>query len=110
MPSQVDHYAAVAVFVRIAEAGNFTAAARSLGLSTSQVSRTLAALEQRLGAQLVNRSTRKLTLTDSGRTLFDRSRLLLSDLDDAAEAVREAGPRRGARCASPRRSSSASAT
>lgn len=91
MPSQVEHYGAIAVFVRIASTGSFTVAARSLGLSTSQVSRTLAALEGRLGAQLVNRSTRKLSLTDAGRLLFDRGRLLLADLDDAVEAVHEAG-------------------
>ena len=64
----------VAVFVRVAEIGNFTKAARALRLPTSSVSRAVANLEEELGVRLINRSTRKLSLTSSGDSFFRRMR------------------------------------
>ncbi len=91
MPSKVEKYAAIGVFVKIAEAGSFTHAGKSLGLSTSQVSRTLAALENQMGVRLVNRSTRRFSLTEPGKRLYERCRGLLGDVDEAVESVREEG-------------------
>jgi hypothetical protein len=62
----------IATFVKVAEAGSFTAAAAALGLPKSSVSRSVAGLEADLGVLLVQRTTRKLALTDAGRSLFGR--------------------------------------
>ena len=56
----------VSVFVRVVEAGSFSAAAKRLGLPTSSVSRSVAGLEDELGVRLLHRTTRKLTVTDAG--------------------------------------------
>lgn len=64
----------VGTFVRVMETGSFTAAARELGLPKSSVSRRVSALEQALRVRLLQRSTRKLVLTESGRLYFDRAR------------------------------------
>lgn len=75
-------------FVRIAETGNITRAARSLGLSLPMASRHLRWLEKELGIPLVHRTTRQLHLTDAGQEFAMRARALLVDLDDAKEALR----------------------
>lgn len=75
------------VFVRVVADGGFTAAAASLGVSKSFVSRQLGALEDRLGARLLNRTTRKLTLTDIGTVFYERCRRILDELTDAQGAV-----------------------
>jgi Bacterial regulatory helix-turn-helix protein, lysR family len=64
----MDKFAAMRVFVRIADAGNLSAAGRQLGLSLTSVSRRLMALEEVLGTALVERTTRHLSLTESGRS------------------------------------------
>lgn len=82
------------VFVRVVELGGFTAAARVFGLTPSAVSKLLSRLEARLGARLMNRSTRKLRLTPEGEAYYDRSVRLLADLDEAErEAAAGACPR-----------------
>ena len=58
------------VFARIVQAGSFTAAAKGLGMPKSTVSRKLSELEERLGTRLIQRTTRKLSLTDVGRTYY----------------------------------------
>src|SRR5260370_14819589 len=78
-------------FVRIAETGSITRAARSLGVSLPMASRHLRWLEQELGTTLVHRTTPQLHLTDAGREFATRARALLVGLDDATEALR---PRR----------------
>src|SRR5271170_1445504 len=78
-------------FVRIAEMGNITRAARSLGLSLPMASRHLRWLEQELGTALVHRTTRQLHLTDAGQEFATRARPLLAGLDEAKQALR-AGP------------------
>jgi DNA-binding transcriptional LysR family regulator len=75
-------------FVRIAEMGNITRAARSLGLSLPMASRHLRWLEQELGTALVHRTTRQLHLTDAGQVFAARARALLRGLDDAKQALR----------------------
>jgi DNA-binding transcriptional LysR family regulator len=75
------------VFVRVADLGGFSPAARALGLTPSAVSRTIARLEDRLGARLFNRTTRRLSLTDEGRVFLDRARHILAEIDEAERLV-----------------------
>jgi len=77
----------VNVFVRVMEAGSFTVAAQQLGLPKSSVSRRVSALEKSLRVRLLQRSTRKLVLTEAGRLYFDRAKLALGGLADASAAV-----------------------
>ena len=72
-------------FLAVAEAGTLSGAARALGVDKSVASRRLSALEARLGATLLNRSTRGLTLTDAGRSYRDRARVLLRDWREMEE-------------------------
>ncbi len=69
--------------VAVADAGTFVAAAKRLGSSTSHVSRAVARLEQSLGAQFFHRTTRAVSLTDTGRTLVDQFRRLIAERDEA---------------------------
>jgi DNA-binding transcriptional LysR family regulator len=75
------------VFSKVVEAGSLSAAARELGVSTAVVSRTLAALEARLGVRLVNRTTRSLHLTDEGASYYETSQRILGEIDEADAAV-----------------------
>lgn len=75
----------------VVEQGGFSTAARALRISVSQVSRTVAGLEAHLGVRLLQRTTRKVTLTDAGRELFERGRALLDALDDLAVDVANRG-------------------
>lgn len=86
----MDRFMALAVFVRVVEHGGFTAAAGKLGLSASAVTKTIARLEDELGTQLFNRTTRRLAPTDYGQEFYERCVHILSDLEDA-----EANLRRG---------------
>lgn len=76
------------VFTRVVEEGSFTAAARRLGLPTTTVSRRIKALEQHLGARLLNRTTRRLSLTEAGAVYYGYCRRIATELDEAEEAVR----------------------
>ncbi|GBQ86844.1 transcriptional regulator [Gluconacetobacter johannae DSM 13595] len=69
------------VFTRVAEAGSFSEAARQTRMTPSTVSKLVARIEDRLGVRLVERSTRRLSLTDEGRLYYERSVALLSELD-----------------------------
>src|SRR3954470_17028555 len=77
----------VSAFVRVMEAGSFTAAAKPLGLRKSPVSRRVSALEGALRVRLLQRSTRKLVLTEAGRLYFERARAALGGLADASATV-----------------------
>jgi len=81
----------ITVFVRVVEAGSFTGAAVVLGLRKSSASRSVAALEADLGIRLLQRTTRKLSLTDAGRAFYDRARDALAGLDEARNAVSSLG-------------------
>jgi DNA-binding transcriptional LysR family regulator len=79
----------VRFFVRVAEAGSFTGAARLSGLPTSSVSRAVAALERELAVRLIQRTTRRLQLTEAGRVYYESVSRALSGMDEAAAAVSE---------------------
>ena len=84
----------IEVFVRVVEAGSFSAAARALRMTPSAVSKLIARLEARLGARLVSRSTRKLQLTPEGTAFYDSGLRILSDMAAAErEAAAGAAPR-----------------
>lgn len=74
-------------FVAVVEAGSFTAAAKRQRTTKSVISRRLSALEERLGAQLLQRTTRAQTLTESGRSFLAYSKRILDDLDEAESSV-----------------------
>jgi DNA-binding transcriptional LysR family regulator len=69
----LDPLADIAVFVRVVEHGSFTAAAEALELSKAAVSKSVTRLEQRLGARLLHRTTRRLALTEAGEALHGRA-------------------------------------
>lgn len=75
------------IFAKVAETGSFTAAAQALGLSKSSVSKQVARLEDSLGVRLLNRTTRRMSLTEAGAVLFERCRRIAEDLEDARAAV-----------------------
>jgi len=75
------------IFVSIVEAGSITAAAERLNLAKSAVSRGLAELEAHLGVALIQRTTRRLNLTDSGRAYYERCLGILADVAEAESAV-----------------------
>jgi DNA-binding transcriptional LysR family regulator len=77
----------ISVFVRVVEAGTFTAAAAALGVRKSSVSRSVAALEASLGIRLLQRTSRKLSLTDAGRAYYERARDSLAGLEEAEQAI-----------------------
>jgi DNA-binding transcriptional LysR family regulator len=79
----VDRFAAMLAFVRVVEAGSFVRAAQRLEWSTSSLSRSIADLEEHLGARLLNRTTRRLSLTESGQAFYERSVQVLNDLEEA---------------------------
>jgi DNA-binding transcriptional LysR family regulator len=86
----MDKFAHMQIFVGIVEAGSISGAADRLGLAKSAVSRRLAELEARLGASLIQRTTRRLNLTESGRAFYARCVAILDDLDEAESAVSQA--------------------
>ena len=90
-----DRLQELTVFVRAAETGSFSRTARELGLSQPSVSRIVSALEARLGAPLLLRSTRRITTTETGLALLDRARQILADVEDAEAQVRGADDLRG---------------
>src|SRR5215470_2775204 len=77
----------IAVFTRVVQAGTFTAAAKQLGMPKSTVSRKVSDLEARLRARLLQRTTRKLSLTDAGRTYFDYGVRIVNEIEAAENAV-----------------------
>jgi DNA-binding transcriptional LysR family regulator len=77
----------VAAFARVVHDGSFTAAAKALGLPKSSVSRSVAQLEQDLGARLLHRTTRKLHLTDAGSAFYERVARALTDIDEATNVA-----------------------
>jgi len=92
----LDRFQALRVFSQVVESGSFSAAAAKLGLSTTAASRHVADLEAHLQTRLLNRTTRRLSLTESGRALYERAVQLLGDLEEAEqEASRAAVVPRG---------------
>ena len=99
----MDQLAALRAFVAVAEAQSFSSAARALRIAKSAVSRQVSDLEFDLGARLIHRTTRSLSLTEAGRAYFERATRILADLDDANRAVGElqAAPRGRLRISAP---------
>lgn len=85
----MDRFQAIATFARVVEAGSFAGAAKRLGVSVSSVSRQVAELESHLGARLLNRTTRRISLTEPGRVFHERSVQLLADLEEAEASASE---------------------
>ena len=83
----MDLLAAFRVYVRVSEAGSFSAVAREMGTTQPAVSRQVAALEEHLGARLIQRTTRSLALTEDGRDLLDHARRVLDCVEQAEMAV-----------------------
>lgn len=79
----MDRLTSLTVFARVVDSGGFSAAARRLNMSTTMVSNHVQALEERLGARLLNRTTRKVSLTEVGRAYYERCTQILSDLEQA---------------------------
>lgn len=90
----MDKLRAMETFVRIVEAGSLTAAAAALDTSLTSVVRSLATLEGALGTRLLNRTTRRIALTDEGREYFARCRRVLAEVEEAEAALsaRQATP------------------
>jgi DNA-binding transcriptional LysR family regulator len=90
-----DRLQELTVFVRTAESGSFSKAARELGLSQPSVSRIIGELESRLGVKLLLRTTRSITVTDAGALFLTRARDVLADIEDAEDAARGVDSLRG---------------
>jgi DNA-binding transcriptional LysR family regulator len=93
---------AIESFIKIVETGSLTAAADALDVSQPSVVRTLAALERDLGARLLNRTTRRMSLTDEGRDYYERARQIVAAVEDAhlSLSARRTTPRGRLRIAS----------
>lgn len=90
----MDRFDEINAFAAVADARSFTQGARRLGVSSAQVSKLVARLENRLGARLLNRTTRDVSLTDTGRAYLERARSLIEDFKALEGSVRDqSGPR-----------------
>ena len=83
-----DRWQEMAVFVRVAESGSLSRAARELKLSQPSVSRIVGTLEARLGTRLLLRTTRSLSLTEAGTLYLERAKSLLAEMEEAEQAAR----------------------
>ncbi len=83
----MDRLTSLTVFARVVENGGFSAAARRLNMSTTMVSNHVQSLEDHLGARLLNRTTRKVSLTEVGRVYYERCTQILSDIEEADGAA-----------------------
>lgn len=83
----MDRFSELKTFCAVAAGGGFSTAARQLGVATSSVTRLVDSLEHRLGAVLLNRSTRSVTLTEAGRGYYERAQQILRQLDFADDAA-----------------------
>jgi len=86
----LNNFSDIVAYVRVVEARSFVAAAQTLGMSPSAISKAVSRLEGRLGARLLNRTTRSLSLTDIGSNFYERCREALGQLDQAESEVSEA--------------------
>lgn len=83
----MDRFEQMQTFVRVVDSGSLSAAADRLDIAKSAVSRRLAELESRLGVQLLNRTTRRINLTDSGRQFYRRCLRILADLEESEQQI-----------------------
>lgn len=87
----MDKYQEIKVFTTVAECGSFVAASDALGLSKAAVSRYVSDLERRLGARLMHRTTRKLSLTPEGEIFLARCRVILESIEESEEEISSRG-------------------
>jgi DNA-binding transcriptional LysR family regulator len=85
----MDRFENARVFAAVIEGGGFTRAAERLGLSRAATSKHVLQLEQRLGARLLDRTTRRVSVTAAGRTFYEQCRRILADLDEAERTAGE---------------------
>jgi DNA-binding transcriptional LysR family regulator len=83
----MESFAAIPIFVTVVETGGFSPAAKQLGISKSAVSKRVTQLEEQLGAKLLHRTTRKLSLTEAGEHYFQHARMAHQAAKDAKDAV-----------------------
>jgi DNA-binding transcriptional LysR family regulator len=83
----MDRLTSLTAFVRVVDSGGFSAAGRRLNMSTTMVSNHVQALEDRLGARLLHRTTRKVSLTEVGKAYYDRCTQILADLEQADDVA-----------------------
>src|SRR4029077_9783249 len=90
-------------FAKVVDCGSYTAAAEALGMQTSKLSRRIGALEKELGVRLLNRTTRKLSLTEAGQTLHRHCVALIAEAEAARDAINQtlSAPRGGVRVSCP---------
>jgi DNA-binding transcriptional LysR family regulator len=87
----MDRLREMEMFVRVVEAGSFSAAARDLNMGQPAVSKTIASLEDRLGVRLLTRSTRKLSPTEAGTAFYERAVRAIGETNEAEAAAQGAG-------------------
>ena len=85
----MDKLKSLMIFIRSAQSGSFSEAARQLGMAPSAVSRAVLRLEDELGVRLLQRTTRNLTLTEAGKRFYQRAQQILSDLEEAELEVKQ---------------------
>src|SRR5580692_962125 len=85
----MDRFENARVFATVIEAGGFTAAAERLGLSRAATSKHVLQLEERLGARLLNRTTRRVSVTAAGQRFYEQCRRILAELDEAERSASE---------------------
>lgn len=85
----LDNLRAIAVFASVVECGSFSGAAKSLGITTSAVSQQIRTLENELGVMLLHRSTRKLSLTEAGASLYESAQTMVKAAQDAKSNISE---------------------
>lgn len=83
----MDHASAAQLFVTVVESGSFSAAARLLGVTPSNVSRQISNLETELGARLLHRTTRKLSLSEAGELYYQSAKTIVAEIEHARDAV-----------------------
>src|ERR1700747_338717 len=83
----MDRFEGIKIFVRVVESGSFSAVARELGTGQPAISKQVAALEEHLGAQLLVRTSRSLSLTEAGRDFYESAVRLISDFEAAESRI-----------------------
>jgi len=91
--SKLPDFEGIAMFAKVAEERSFAAAARAMGVSVATVSRAVTRLEERLGGRLFNRTSRRLALTDYGRTLAERASRVYAEAEETEDFARKASSR-----------------
>jgi DNA-binding transcriptional LysR family regulator len=87
----MDRFQAMTTFIRVIDAGSFSAAARQMNVGQPAISKLIAQLEERLGVRLITRTTRGLSATEAGQNFYDHALRALEEADEAEQAARGAG-------------------